>query len=57
MKDLKIHTLAVDLWSIGVLAYELHFGFTPFKKEISQWVKLGVNSHYKWKWNQISFPK
>ena len=32
MKDIGEYTVSVDLWSIGVLTFELLVGYPPYKK-------------------------
>lgn len=41
MKDVGEYTMNVDLWSLGVLTFELLTGFTPHKKEITHWKLCG----------------
>lgn len=41
MKDKGQYNTSVDLWSIGVLTFELLAGFPPHKKEIEKWKFLG----------------
>lgn len=31
MAEKSVYTKEIDLWSIGILTYELLFGVTPFK--------------------------
>ena len=42
MKDIGEYSYGVDIWSIGVLTYELQTGYPPFKEEVIQWVKNGI---------------
>ena len=47
MKDKGEYTTSVDLWSIGVLTFELLAGFGPFKGEIEKmrWKGLKKNEN------------
>lgn len=62
MKDKGEYTTSVDLWSIGVLTFELLAGFGPFKNEIDKmrWKGLKKNENQikgnKWNWDSITFP-
>ena len=55
MKDKGEYTVSVDLWSIGVLTFELLTGYPPYKSEIDKWKKKGSKLKEKWKWD-IVFP-
>ena len=34
MKDVGEYTFSVDIWSLGVLSYEMVSGYPPFKNEV-----------------------
>lgn len=55
MKDIGQYTATVDLWSIGVLTFELLAGFAPYKKEIDKWKVNGGKIQNKWRWD-VTFP-
>ena len=44
MKDIGKHDWRVDLWSLGVLFYELVVGEPPYKKQIMRWAAKGLSS-------------
>lgn len=46
----KGHTAAVDWWTLGILTYEMLYGFTPFKGEDAKQTFVNVLK------NDISFP-
>lgn len=47
----------MDLWSVGVLTFELLAGFPPFKHEISYWKLCGSQRKMKWNWEVIYPPE
>lgn len=53
MKDKGEYDSSVDLWSLGVLCYELIVGEAPYKKEITNWRNKGSKREQKWNWNII----
>lgn len=56
MKDVGEYNESVDLWSIGVLAFELLAGFPPYRQEISNWRLCGSQRKMKWSWEVIYPP-
>lgn len=57
MKDKGEYTTSVDIWSIGVLTFQLLTGFPPHKKEIDKWKMLSGNIRDKWRWDVIFPPE
>jgi aurora kinase len=57
MKDKGLYTSKVDLWSIGVLTFELLTGSAPFKNEINQWKKKGSKRNIQWDWHILYPPE
>lgn len=55
MKDKGAYSSTVDLWSIGVLAFQLLIGYAPFKDEINAWKKKGSKRSVQWDWH-INYP-
>lgn len=55
MKDKGEYSFHVDLWSIGVLTFELLTGSVPFKEEITQWKRNGARRNTSWDWS-VSYP-
>lgn len=55
MKDKGEYTTTVDLWSIGVLTFELLTGFPPYKKQIDKWKIMGSKLQDRWRWD-VLFP-
>jgi serine/threonine protein kinase len=55
MKDRGKYTSKVDLWSLGILTYELLTGEAPLKDEITNWRRKGAQMSTKWDWH-ISYP-
>lgn len=43
MKDKGKYTFKVDLWSLGVLCFELLTKVIPFRSEITNWRRKGSN--------------
>ena len=41
MKDKGQYDSSVDIWSIGVLTYELLLGESPYKKQMANWRNKG----------------
>ena len=41
MKDKGEYDSSVDIWSLGVLTYELLLGESPCKKQLSNWRNKG----------------
>lgn len=56
MKDKGQYSLKIDIWSLGVLTFELLCGFAPFKNEIMNWKKKGGNMNRGWNWNIVYPP-
>lgn len=56
MKDKGKYDTSVDLWSLGVLTYELLTGVAPFRDEIANWRKEGSKRNVKWNWH-IFYPR
>jgi serine/threonine protein kinase len=56
MKDVGEYNESVDLWSVGVLAFELLAGFPPYRHEISNWRLCGSQRKMKWSWEVIYPP-
>lgn len=57
MKDLGRYNHSIDIWSIGVLTFELLAGFPPFKQEISSWKLKGAKRGTKWSWDVLYPPQ
>lgn len=57
MKDIGEYDNRVDLWSLGVLAYELLVGVPPHKDQISKWKDKGSRRSMKWEWKDIKYPE
>lgn len=55
MKEKGQYDNSVDIWSIGVLTYQLLVGSAPFQKQITNWRKQGSHRSNKWNWN-ITYP-
>lgn len=55
MKDRGEYDCKVDIWSIGVLTYELLTKEAPFKEEIAHWKRKGGKRKQQWDWN-ILYP-
>ena len=55
MKDKGAYTTSVDLWSIGVLTFELLTGIPPYRSEIDKWRVKGSKMSEKWNWS-VLFP-
>ena len=55
MKDRGTYSIEVDIWSIGVLTFELLTGTAPFKEEIAQWRRRGGKRSTQWDWH-ILYP-
>jgi serine/threonine protein kinase len=56
MKDKGQYSSQVDLWSLGVLTYELITGQAPFKEEIAHWKRRGGQRSQHWDWCLIYPP-
>ncbi len=35
--ELKQHGASIDMWAVGVIAYELTYGYNPFKFRVNPW--------------------
>jgi serine/threonine protein kinase len=57
MKDVGEYNHSVDLWSIGVLTFELLAGFPPYKHEIAHWRLCGSQRKQRWNWEVIYPPE
>lgn len=47
--------MSVDIWSLGVLTFELLCGFAPLKDEINYWKLKGGSIDKQWNWD-ILYP-
>ena len=56
MKDRGEYDNSVDIWSLGVMTYELLSGLTPFKTAIADWKLLGSKRSLEWSWDIIYPP-
>jgi serine/threonine protein kinase len=56
MKDKGEYNQQVDIWSIGVLTFELLAGHAPFKDEIAQWKRKGSKRGQQWDWHLLYPP-
>lgn len=54
MKDRGIYDNSVDVWSIGILTYELLTGTAPYTKELVSW-KSGGKNRPKINW-EVRYP-
>ena len=48
---------SVDVWSIGVLTYELLTGQAPYKKQLNDWKRKGGKNMIKSNWNIVYPPQ
>lgn len=55
MKDSGLYDHSVDLWSLGVLTFEMIAGFAPFQSQISHWKLKGSNRKEQWSW-EVLYP-
>lgn len=55
MKDEGKYDTSVDLWSLGVLTYEMLTGKPPYEKQINYWRMKGGKREDKWNW-KIKYP-
>lgn len=53
MKERGKYNSSVDIWSVGVLTYELILGEAPYKKQLNNWKNKGSRREEKTNWNII----
>ena len=53
MKDRDKYDNSVDVWSLGILTYEMLVGYSPYEKSIKEWNRSGRKKGFNW---NIKYP-